>query len=107
MHQTIYMPDVVNSAARRLLDLGLIRTGEFHDFYQAYLQAERKAAKESSGGDFYATQNLRVSRRFAELVAQATSEGKLLYRDAYQLTGLHGRSCEHYAESLALEEPAG
>ena len=89
-------------AARRLLDLALIRRSEFHDFYQAYLQAERKAAKESSGGDFYATQNLRIGRRFAEVVVRATREDKLLYRDAYQLTGLYGRSFEHYAESLAF-----
>jgi Zn-dependent peptidase ImmA (M78 family) len=89
-------------AARRLLDLALIRTSEFHDFYQTYLQVERRAAKAPSGGDFYANQNFRIGRRFGELVIRATREGKLLYRDAYQLTGLHGRSFEHYAESLTF-----
>jgi Zn-dependent peptidase ImmA (M78 family) len=89
-------------AVRRLLDLALIRTSEFHDFYQTYLQAERRAAKAPSGGDFYANQNFRIGRRFGELVIRATREGKLLYRDAYQLTGLYGRSFEHYAESLTF-----
>jgi Zn-dependent peptidase ImmA (M78 family) len=90
-------------AARRALDLTLISQGEFHDFYLAYLQDERRrASRGPSGGDFYASQNYRIGRRFAETVVRAAREGKLLYRDAYQLTGLHGRAFERYAESLSF-----
>jgi Zn-dependent peptidase ImmA (M78 family) len=92
-------------AARRALDLALINTSEFREFYTAYAQRERqKASVAAAGGDFYATQNLRVGRRFAETVVRAAREGRLLYRDAYQLTGLHGGTFERYAEELELGE---
>jgi Zn-dependent peptidase ImmA (M78 family) len=90
-------------AARRALDLALISRRAFGDFYRSYLQDERrKAAKISSGGDFYANQNYRIGRRFAETVVRAAREGKLLYRDAYQLTGLYGSTFDRYAESLSF-----
>jgi Zn-dependent peptidase ImmA (M78 family) len=90
-------------AARRAQDLRLIGGAEFHDFYQRYLTNERrKDSKKSSGGDFYATQNVRLGRRFASAVVRAAREGRLLYRDAYQLTGLAGRAFERYAESVSL-----
>lgn len=97
-------------AARRALDLALIGRSAFLDFYRSYLLDERrKASKASSGGDFYANQNYRIGRRFAETVVRATREGKLLYRDAYQLTGLYGSTFDRYAESLSfrglLERP--
>jgi Zn-dependent peptidase ImmA (M78 family) len=90
-------------AARRALDLALIGRHAFHDFYQEYLRSEhRRAATGPSGGDFYASQNLRIGRRFAEIVIRAAKEGKLLYRDAYQLTGLYGWAFEQFTESLTL-----
>ncbi|MBN1235996.1 MAG: ImmA/IrrE family metallo-endopeptidase [Methanotrichaceae archaeon] len=86
---------------RRAMDLGLITKREFRDFYQDYQEKERRASAQSQGGgDFYATQNLRIGRRFAEVVVRAAREGKLLYRDAYQLTGLYGKTFEQYAHSL-------
>jgi Zn-dependent peptidase ImmA (M78 family) len=90
-------------AARRAQDLGLISRLQFNDFYQRYLQDERrKASKRSSGGDFYATQNLRLGRRFAGAVFRAAREGRLFYREAYQLTGLSGKAFDRYAESVSL-----
>jgi Zn-dependent peptidase ImmA (M78 family) len=90
-------------AARRALDLALISRGAFLDFYRSYLRNERrKASRASSGGDFYANQNYRIGRRFAETVVRAAREGKLLYRDAYQLTGLYGSTFDRYAESLSF-----
>jgi Zn-dependent peptidase ImmA (M78 family) len=90
-------------AARCALDLALIDRPAFHEFYQEYLRSEhRRASKGPSGGDFYASQNLRIGRRFAEIVIRAAKEGKLLYRDAYQLTGLYGRAFEQFTESLTL-----
>lgn len=90
-------------AVRRSLDLGLITKGEFRDFYQDFQEKERRAAGQGQeGGNFYATQNLRIGRRFAEAVIRAAREGKLLYQDAYQLTGLYGKTFEQYEHSLII-----
>jgi Zn-dependent peptidase ImmA (M78 family) len=90
-------------AARRALDLELIRRNEFFEFYGRYRADERRAArKKPSGGDFYANQDTRVGRRFAGAIVQAAREGRLLYRDAYDLTGLYGRSFDRYAENLGF-----
>lgn len=91
-------------AARRALDLQLVTRGDFLDFYDAYQESERQAPPQR-GGSFYATQNLRLGRRFAEAVVRSAREGKLLYREAYQLTGLHGNTFELYAESLGFGGP--
>jgi Zn-dependent peptidase ImmA (M78 family) len=91
-------------AARRAQDLGFINGHEYRAFYRRYLQSERRRAdKKPSGGNFYASQNLRMGRRFGEAVVRATREGKLLYRDAYQLTGLSGGAFDRYAEWLGAE----
>ena len=88
-------------AARRALDLQLIRRAEFLDFYRAYQEDERRAATQRpEGGDFYSTQNARVGRRFAHAVVRAVKEGKLLYTEAYRLTGLYGTAFVRYAASL-------
>jgi Zn-dependent peptidase ImmA (M78 family) len=88
-------------AGRRALDLGLIQKAAFLHFYQAYQADERRAvAAQSEGGDFYATQNLRVGRRFASAVVRAVTESKMLYSDAYKLTGLYGKSFDQYAAAL-------
>jgi Zn-dependent peptidase ImmA (M78 family) len=93
-------------AARRAIDLGLITKARFLDFYHDYQEQEHHAAaKSQEGGNFYATQNLRIGRRFAEAVVRAVREGGLLYRDAYRLTGLYGRSFEQYAQKLTGEAP--
>jgi Zn-dependent peptidase ImmA (M78 family) len=90
-------------AARRALDLRLMTKAEFLEFYRRYQADERRqAAKKASGGDFFATQDVRVGRRFAGAVVQAAKEGRLLYRDAYDLTGLYGKSFDRYAATLGL-----
>ena len=89
--------------ARRALDLRLITKDEFLTFYHEYLNDERrKAAHRPDGGDFYANQNFRVGRRFASAVVRAAKEGKLLYSEAYQLTGLYGKTFDRYAASLGI-----
>jgi hypothetical protein len=90
-------------AARRALDLGFIERSEFHRFFKAYEEDERRKAstKKSGGGDFYATQDVRIGRRFGRAVVQAALEGKLLYREAYRLTGLSGQTFDQFAENLA------
>ena len=88
-------------AARRALDLKLITKDEFFKFYQAcYIERRYQENQDTSGGNFYATQHLRIGRRFAEAVIRATKEGTILYREAYQLTGLYGKTFSKFAEYL-------
>lgn len=87
--------------ARRALDLGYISRTEFRAFYRDYMAREREKAP-ADGGNFYNSQNLRVGRRFVEAVVHAVREDRLLYRDAYQLTGLYGRVFEDYTRALGL-----
>jgi Zn-dependent peptidase ImmA (M78 family) len=88
-------------AARRAMDLALISRDAFFDFYSAYIADERRlTARKRTGGDFYANQDARVGRRFAHAVVRAAKEGRLLYREAYQLTGLRGKTFDKYAKSL-------
>ncbi|HDS84096.1 MAG TPA: ImmA/IrrE family metallo-endopeptidase [Phycisphaerales bacterium] len=91
-------------AARRALDLQLITQSAFFKFYHDYLRDEKRTApKHSEGGNFYAVQNLRVGQKFAKTVARAVKEGKLLYTEAYKLTGLHGRSFERYVSHIGMQ----
>jgi Zn-dependent peptidase ImmA (M78 family) len=83
--------------ARRALDTGKITRPQFFDFYEDY--SNREFAKKESpgtGGDFYATTKKRISITFASHVHQAVKSGKLLYRDAYKLTGLKGDTFEKF-----------
>jgi Zn-dependent peptidase ImmA (M78 family) len=88
--------------ARRALDLQLMSRQEFFDFYREYQEDERRVKRTSSGGDFYATQGTRIGERFANAVIRAVKEGRLLYRDAYRLTGLHGKTFDRYADYLGF-----
>ena len=91
-------------AARRALDAGLVTRADFFQFIKAYREDERrKAAKEAPGGDFYKTQETRIGRRFGVAVVRAAREGRLLYRDAYRLTGLAGKTFDQYAEGLGFK----
>jgi Zn-dependent peptidase ImmA (M78 family) len=87
-------------AARRALDLRLITREAFSSFYNEYIEDERRRSSAQSGGNFYATQNSRIGRSFAEAVARAVREGRLLYRDAFDLTGLRGATFDRYIASL-------
>jgi Zn-dependent peptidase ImmA (M78 family)/transcriptional regulator with XRE-family HTH domain len=90
-------------AARRVLDLGLIRRQEFFAFYEAYQEDERRKQKVAKpGGNFWATQNVRIGQRFGAAVVQSAREGRLLYRDAYNLTGLSGGTFDRFAEKLGF-----
>ena len=91
-------------AARRVLDLRIISKRQFFQFYDSYQKDERrkKEAKKNKGGDFWNTQNVRVGQRFGSAVVRAAKEGRLLYREAYQLTGLSGRTFDRFAENLGF-----
>ncbi len=94
-------------AARRALDLRLIGRQDFVGFYQAYTQRERKQSQGAGGGNFYKNQNVRVGKLFATRVIRAAKEGRIGFKQAYELTGLKGGSFQEYARSLNLELPGG
>jgi Zn-dependent peptidase ImmA (M78 family) len=87
-------------AARRALDLGFITQDDFLEFYKKYRSQERVPGRSQEGGDFYATQKLRLGRPFAEAIVRAVREGRLLYDEAYQLTGLYGKTFDSFARQL-------
>lgn len=83
--------------ARRALDLGLMTKAEFFQFYNAYMQGiQNKKDNQGGGGDFYATARKRISVSFAAYVNQAVKQNKLLYRDAYKITGLRGETFQTF-----------
>jgi Zn-dependent peptidase ImmA (M78 family) len=90
-------------AARRSLDLDLIAREVFFDFYHSYqIDERRQAARAKGGGNFYNNQNVRLGKRFARTVVLAAKEGRLLYREAYSLTGLQGATFDKYAKALGI-----
>ena len=83
--------------ARRALDLNLISKNDFFTFYNNYMESfKQKKENQGSGGDFYATARKRVSVSFASYVNQAVNQNKLLYRDAYKITGLKGDTYQKF-----------
>jgi len=91
-------------AARRLLDLNLITRPEFFRFYERdradWQKRQGEKRKKKSGGDFYATQRVRLGRRFSSAVVRAAREGRILYQDAYRLTGMKGETFQNYADRV-------
>ena len=88
-------------AARRALDLRLIDPASFSEFYREYVERERR--KGPGGGNFWNNQNVRVGKRFGAAVARAVAEGRLLYRDAYALTGLKGDTFVNMARNMGVQ----
>lgn len=90
--------------ARRAMELGLLSRNEFFNLIADH---RRKMAtlppKESDGGgSFWLNQGPRIGERFGSAVVRAAKEGRLLYRDAYRLTDLHGKTFNNYARSLGF-----
>jgi len=77
--------------ARRALDTGKITKPQFFAFYNDYVNGEFvNKQRQTSGGNFYATARKRIGVVFATHINNAVKANKLLYRDAYKLTGLQG-----------------
>lgn len=89
-------------AARRALDLGKIRGDRFWDYYKEYRSTAKEASAATDGGEFWNTQRWRIGRRFAEAVVRAVREERLLYREAYMLTGLYGDTFDLLPKRLEL-----
>ncbi len=91
-------------AARRALDLRLITTPKFFQFYEKdkedWQRRKAEQREKKGGGDFYRTQHVRLGHRFASTVVRAAREGRILYRDAYRLTDLKGETFNRYADRV-------
>ena len=86
-------------AGRRALDLGLIDKNTFFGFYNEYINREYvKKERQAGGGDFYATQRVRLGRAFVARLNQALKSGKILHRDVYKLTGLRGDTFQAFIQ---------
>ena len=59
----------------------------------------------SSGGDFYNNQNTRVGELFGTRVLRAAMEGRIGFKEAYDLTGLRGGTFQKYAKRLGVDLP--
>ena len=73
---------------RRLHEAHQLSRNEYQELYSAeHQRIMGLTAGCASGGNFYATQPVRMSRRFARAIIASTMEGQTLYRDAFQLLG--------------------
>jgi Zn-dependent peptidase ImmA (M78 family)/transcriptional regulator with XRE-family HTH domain len=74
---------------RRLFDESFFTLAQFRKAYAE--ERDRILAilesRPSGGGNFYNTQPLRVSKRFARAIIESTQEGYTLHRDAFQMLG--------------------
>lgn len=89
---------------RRIFDAQELSWDDYRRLYDAELERilgilETRRAS-GSGGNFYYTQPLRISRRFARAVIVDALEGGTLYRDAY---GLLGTAKRETFDNLATE----
>ncbi len=92
-------------AGRRAMDLRLVSRETFFDFYNAHTQRERQRTRPAGGGDFYSNQNTRVGTTFALSVIRAAIEGRVSFKEAYDLTGLRGGAFQKYARRLGAFLP--
>ncbi|MCY3594956.1 MAG: ImmA/IrrE family metallo-endopeptidase [Bacteroidetes bacterium] len=96
-------------ASRRALDLNLVDRNTFFEFYNRYTNKERDKERERSKkprrGDFYNNQNTRVGKFFTVRVLRAALEGRIGFKEAYDLTGLRGGTFQRYAERLGVDLP--
>lgn len=91
---------------RRAMDLGLVEPEQFFRFYDDYTQREHRSQQTGAGGgDFYNNQNTRVGQLFAGQVIRAAKEGRIGFKEAYDLTGLNGGTFQKYARKLGITLP--
>ena len=88
---------------RRAMELRLVSRSDFFDFYESYRKQERKLKQATGGGDFYNNQNARVGKLFATRVIRAAKEGRIGFKQAYDLTGLNGGAFQEYARRIGVK----
>ena len=75
---------------RRVHDSGYMDDAQYWEEFHAELQRvlDLMADGGGGGGNFYNTQPLRISRRFARAVITSAAEGQTSYRDAFRMLGV-------------------
>jgi hypothetical protein len=77
-------------ALRRLFDAQYFTAAQYREEYSSELDRIITLIDEGAGGgggNFYNTQPVRVSKRFARALIESTLEGQTLHRDAFQMLG--------------------
>lgn len=72
---------------RRIHDAGGLTREELRQAYEDEL-TQLRAIKKGDGGNFYLTQAVRVSRRFARALIRSTFEGQTSFTEAFRMLGL-------------------
>lgn len=76
---------------RRMFDLKIIDWETYrrlHTEEEAKFHARKAKQLENDGGNYYATQQVRVGRRFARALIGSALEGRTPYREAFSLLGV-------------------
>ena len=72
---------------RRIHEAGFLSWEEYRQSYLDEYERAMEGREEGTGGDFYNTQPVRVSRTFVQAVITSTLEGHTSYTDAFQMLG--------------------
>ena len=87
---------------RRLRDIGALDPQTFQRLYQQ-AEAGFQIKGDSSGGDFYRTELVRVGHRFAVALLESTLEGRTPYREACEMLGINSpATVQNFAKRLEL-----
>ena len=90
--------------ARRALDIKIIDRDGFLKFYNRQQEKAKHDSEQRSSGSFYNTVSIQIGKAFMKNVINAVMENKLLYREAYNLTGLTRKSFDELQERIAAKE---
>lgn len=90
---------------RRIFDAGNITWSEYRTAYaDEFERVMTLVVSTGDGGNFYNTQPVRVSKRFARAVVASTLEGHTRYTDAFQMLGFKKQSTfEQLARHLTVQ----
>lgn len=83
---------------RRALDLKMITFESYKEFYEKREEDLKSRKKPNGGGHFHNTANWRIGPKFSDALISRVKEGKTLYREAYKLTGIKGKTFDSFVQ---------